>query len=238
MLRQITVGAALIGAATSFLVIQRALSSPADHPEARDRCAEVPVLVAAMSANDRRLACSAAKHALDLLGGCGILPRRALRIQIISDLRHPIGLSTLGFFDAKHERALITAYENVSPLVTGTPYALLPQPDLYRSLIVHEVVHAVMHQNLERKTPSHAAHEYPAYVLQIASLPASVRDRFLQTVDNSPDGTDFLFSDSILFMDPFVFAARAYRHFSTSPRGCGHLVAVLQGEAVFILGHQ
>jgi hypothetical protein len=155
----------------------------------------------------------------------------------MKELRHPTGLPALGFFDAKHEKVLIIHYDNVSSLVKGTPYAVLPQPELYRSLIVHEVVHAVMHQNLRRKASNHAAYEYPAYALQIASFAATVRDKFLQTVGRSTPHTDFLFSDSVLLLDPFVFAARAYQHFSASAKGCDHLVALLEGEATFILRH-
>jgi hypothetical protein len=237
MLKQVTLCAALFAGATiCSLLAQRALSWPAG-TGAEHRCAEVAVDVAAPSPRERALACSAAEHGLSLLKSCGISLRRPLHIEIKKELRHPTGLPALGFFDAKNERAVIAQYDNVSSLVQGTPYALLPQPELYRSLIIHEVVHAVMHQNLRRKPLSHAAYEYPAYVLQIASLPATARDRFLQTVGRSTPHTDFLFSDSVLFMDPFVFAARAYHHFSTSAKGCAHLVALLEGEAPFILRH-
>lgn len=237
MLKQVTVCAALFaGAIICSLLAQRALSRPAD-TGAQERCAEVPVDVAAPSPRDRVLACSAAKHGLSLLSSCGISLRRLLQIEIMKELRHPTGLPVLGFFDAKHERALIAQYEDVSSLVQGTPYVVLPQPELYRSLIIHEVVHAVMHQNLRRKALSLAAYEYPAYVLQIASFPATVRDRFLQTVGRSSHHTDFLFNDSVLLMDPFVFAARAYQHFRSAAKGCDHLVALLEGEAAFILRH-
>jgi hypothetical protein len=237
MLKQVAVCAGLFVSATiCSLLIQRVLTRSAD-AGGQHRCAEVAVDVAAPSPRDRALACSAAEHGLSLLKSCGISLRRPLHIEIMKELKHPTGLPALGFFDAKHERALIAQYENVSSLVQGTPYAVLPQPDLYRSLIIHEVVHAVMHQNLRRKALSRAAYEYPAYVLQIASFPPTVRDRFLQTVDRSTPHTDFLFSDSVLFMDPFVFAARAYQHFGTSAKGCDHLVALLEGEAAFILRH-
>lgn len=153
MLKQVTLCAALFAGATiCSLLAQRALSWPAD-TGAQHRCAEVPVDVAAPSPRERALACSAAKHGLSLLKSCGISLRRPLHIEITKELRHPTGLPALGFFDAKHERALIAhkheraliaQYENVSSLVQGTPYAVLPRPELYRSLIIHEVVQAVI----------------------------------------------------------------------------------------------
>ena len=91
-----------------------------------------------------------------------------------------------------------------------------------------------MHQNLIRRPTSHAAYEYPAYVLQIESLPPGVRDKFLQTINNRFGRSKFVFNDTILLFDPFFFAARAYEHFRDSANGCDHLLALLEGEVPFI----
>jgi hypothetical protein len=129
---------------------------------------------------------------------------------------------------------LVTREANIPALVNDTPYAKLPQRDFYRSLIVHEVIHGVMHQNLRRPATSHAAYEYPAYALQIESLPPAVREQFLQSFEYDAIRADALFNDTILMFDPFFFAARAYRHF-TAGDGCAHLNALLDGEVPFIL---
>jgi Family of unknown function (DUF6639) len=152
----------------------------------------------------------------------------------MNEVRHPLGGAIFGLFDTKQERVLVTQEENIPSLVRGTPYAEFPQRDFYKSLIVQEVVHGVMHQNLKRPATSHAAYEYPAYALQIASLPAGVRDKFLQSIDERMGKGAVVFSDNILFFDPFFFAARAYEHFK-SPAGCAHLHALLEGEVPFIL---
>src|SRR5262245_8638079 len=137
-----------------------------------ERCPGAAVDVTAASSDQRHLTCSAATHALELLGRCGISLRRPLRVQIMSEVRHPLSKDPIfGFFDTKHERVLVTEEANVAALVKGTPYAELPERAFYRSLIVHEVVHGIMHQNQTRQPTSHAALEYPAYALQIASLP-------------------------------------------------------------------
>jgi len=92
-----------------------------------------------------------------------------------------------------------------------------------------------MHQNLKRPAMSHAAYEYPAYALQIESLPSNVRDKFLETINNRAGRGDLLFNDYILFFDPFFFAARAYEHFKASANGCAYLLGLLEGEVAFIL---
>jgi hypothetical protein len=92
-----------------------------------------------------------------------------------------------------------------------------------------------MHQNLKRPVTSHAAYEYPAYALQIESLAPNVREKFLQSFDQTAiTGAAIIFNDSILFFDPYFFAARAYHHFKAAANGCAHLTALLEGEVAFI----
>jgi hypothetical protein len=199
-----------------------------------ERCPGVPVEVTAGSSEECRLACAAASDALQLLGRCGISLRRPLNVHIMNEVRHPFGGAIFGLFDTKHERVLVTREENIPSLVKDTPYAELPQHDFYKSLVVHEVVHGIMHQNLKRQPTSHAAYEYPAYALQIASLPSDVRNKFLQSVPNRARPGELVFNDTILFFDPFFFAAHAYEHFKASANRCAHLRALLEGEVAFI----
>jgi hypothetical protein len=204
--------------------------------QAQERCAESHVEVTASSSDEHRLVCSAANDALELLGRCKISLHRPLQVQIVSEVRHPFSGPIFGLFDKKKERVLATQFANIPALVRGTPYEGLPQVEFYRSLIVHEVVHGVMHQNLKRTATSHAAYEYPAYALQIESLPSSVRDQFLATI-NDIAGRDevLLFSDALLFFDPFFFAARAHQHFRGSANGCAHFLALLDGDVAFVV---
>src|SRR5262249_26065950 len=140
-----------------------------------------------------------------------------------------------GLFDTKEERILVTQEANIPSLVKDTPYTKLPQHDFYKSLIVHEVVHGVMHQNLKRPVTSHAASEYPAYALQIESLSPHARDMFLQSFDQTAIRSNSSFSDAVLFFDPYFFAARAYQHLKTSPDACRNLQLLLEGEPSFIV---
>jgi len=198
-------------------------------------CPEAPVHVTAASAEERGLACSAAGDAVRLLGRCGISVRRPLRVEIMSEVRHPFSGAIFGLFDIKQDKALVTQEANTPSLVKDTPYAQLPQRDFYRSLIVHEVIHGIMHQNLKRPASSHAAYEYPAYALQIESLPPNVREQFLQSFEQDAIRADTIFNDTVLFFDPFYFAAQAYRHLKAADDGCVHLNALLAGEVPFIL---
>jgi hypothetical protein len=216
---------------TSMVAI---LCAVATAVSAQEQCTDAPVQVTAASLDERRVACSAASEALRLLGRCNIAPKRPLQVRILPEVRHPYSGPIFGLFDTKQERVLVTQFANITALVKGTPYEGLPPEDFYRSLIVHEIIHGAMHQNLKRPATSHAAYEYPAYALQIESLSPNVRAQFLQSFEQDAIRADAIFNDSILMFDPLYFAAQAYRHFKAG-NGCAHLNALLEGEVPFIL---
>ncbi len=211
--------------------------SPADGAGVGDsnRCTETPIEITAPSSEDRDFICRAAADALRLVGRCGIAPRWTLHLETMPEVRHPLGRVVLGLLDTKRQRILVTQAASLAPLLEETPYAALPARAFYRSLIVHEVVHAVMDQNLKRPASTHAAYEYPAYALQIESLDPEDRDLFLASFDQAAQVSDALFNDVVLFFDPYLFAARAYRHFKASADGCARLNGLLQGDVPFIV---
>jgi hypothetical protein len=198
------------------------------------QCANGTIEIDAESASEHDLACFAATDALALLARCHISPIRPVKVHIASEVRRPFGGPIFGLFDKKQERVLVTRRDNLPALVRDTPYAALPQADFYRSVIVHEVIHGVLHQSLKRLPATHAGYEYPAYALQIESLPTPVREMFLRSFEQAPMKSEFIFTDAILFFDPFFFAARAYEHFNRSPDRCADLRALLDGAADFI----
>ncbi len=201
---------------------------------AQKRCAGGAVDVTADTAEERQFACQAAVHAIELLSRCEIALRQPIKLAIRPEVRHPLNGPIFGSFDTRGEVALITDSGHISALLKGTPYAELPRQEFYRSLIVHEVVHGIMHQNMLRPASTHAAYEYPAYALQIASMPEAVRKLILQRYKPADLSSEILFNDVILFFDPYFFAARAYTHFAAAADGCELLRGLLRGEAQFI----
>jgi hypothetical protein len=91
-----------------------------------------------------------------------------------------------------------------------------------------------MHQNMTRAPTSGASYEYPAYAIQLESLPDEEREKLLQATRRRSGSNKFVFNDLILAFDPFFFAARAYQHFKTSSNGCARLLKLMDGEVSFI----
>jgi hypothetical protein len=52
----------------------------------------------------------------------------------------------------------------------------------------------------------------------------------LETIDQAALNSNALFNDSVLFFDPYFFAAHAYHHYKSAPHACAHLTSLLDGE--------
>lgn len=192
--------------------------------------ADIEIRVSAASVPERTLVCSGTRQALDLLALCGIRSRETIDVRIRPEVHHPLAGQIFGYFDLRERHIVIASLDGLPALMDGTPYAGLPPADFYKSLVVHEVVHSVMHQNLGAGVHTQASYEYPAYALQIASLPGAAREQFMKAFDSERLERPIPLNDTILSFAPYLFAARAYNHFITSADGCLLLREALKGE--------
>ena len=203
---------------------------------AGERCPSTghSVVVSSAPPDDHALICAGARQALQRLEQCAIAPKQSITINVLSEVRHPLAGLIFGYYDLEKRHIALSRLESIPELMKDTPYEGVPYREFYQSLAVHEVVHSVMHQNLKRPARSQTAYEYPAYALQIASLPPDARARFLKSFDGGRIKTAEPFSDTILSFAPYFFAARAHDHFVTSPDGCARLRAVMTGDGDFV----
>ncbi len=198
-------------------------------------CTSVPVRISYASREEVQMACAAAEGAAQQLGRCGLRIGKLPHIRIEPAVRHPLtGGSVFGIFEDEAERIRVMRFSNMPAVVARTPFAELPLPDVYRSLIVHEITHGILHQNSAGRAVHPIASEYLAYAMQIASLPTDVRQGFLSSLPPAKSMNDIVFSDIMLAFNPHLFAARAYQHFIAQEDQCQTVHSLLQGSAAFI----
>lgn len=228
-------------AATAAFGVVSALfytSAAAQVPSARHAINDCPaglVRVAATSADEQDVICRGAGEALARLGRCGILQRRPIEIEASDVVRNPFGMPIFGRFDLSSEVVFVAKFDKLDSLIGDLPYRRLSKTEFYRSLVVHEVVHAVMHQNYYRRPTSRAAYEYPAYAIQIESIVGAQGDDILLAGGAAGPESRVIFNDIVLGFDPFFFATLAYGHFSSSVDSCATLQRLLAGEVEFIV---
>jgi len=194
-------------------------------------CPGTDMVVTAVEKVDAELACAGARDAADFLGGLGLRVPQALRVELVDDLPQLYGAEQLGSFDASTGRIQVLSYARCDQI--GHDALLFEQPlgpALYRSLVAHEVAHAVSAVNYSGAGSHVVAQEYIAYATQFTAMSAELRSRILDAsaisafADETEMGlTRYLFS-------PQAFGIAAYRHFTGHRGGRDFVWRLLRGE--------
>ena len=103
---------------------------------------------------------------------------------------------------------------------------------LYRSLVAHEVAHAVAACNFTIPQPSIQAQEYIVYVTMFAAMEPELRACVLWQFPGEGDEGDWQMSTALYLLDPLRFGVQAYRHLSIPANGRDYLHAILAGHAL------
>ena len=110
----------------------------------------------------------------------------------------------------------------------SSPFGLPTTRAVHRSAIVHEAVHAIFAQHYGRSQPDVVAHEYLAYVGQLASLPPALRARALRGVAPGDGDMRRRLNLFVLGMNPDRFAAFAWYHWSAPGHGADFVHVLLE----------
>ncbi|CFX37522.1 conserved exported protein of unknown function [Candidatus Filomicrobium marinum] len=197
-------------------------------------CPGIPIEVSGSSDVEGRAVCASAKRANAFFEYCGLPQKRKLRVEILSEVIQPFGLPVIALFDAKRWRIQISTFEAMRTiLLPGSAYRRLPLRDVYDSLVVHEVAHAVFREHIGHRNLPIAAHEYVAYAVQINSMPTKTRDLFLSTFQRPTSLDVEMFNDIYLAMAPLRFGANAHRHLFRHGQSCEMLSKIVAGRVVF-----
>ena len=86
---------------------------------------------------------------------------------------------------------------------------------MYESVIVHEVSHAIVEQNLAYRPSSRVVHEYIAYAAQLSTMTPDLRRDILRRYQR-PGYADVDEMSWVYYeLDPSGFGVKVYRHFLT-----------------------
>jgi hypothetical protein len=179
--------------------------------------------------------CTAAITARDHLAQCGLPQLQPVTLEIRDGIDGPAD-HCAGVYTCGSGRIVLIPPDGVaSVMLPQSIFAPLPAADYYDSLVVHELVHALMDQAECPEARCDADREYVAYALQIASLSPANRaliERFREI--EGPVEAERL-NDFLLFMKPDVFAAHAWAHFDEPGNGCAFVADLVAGRATLAL---
>lgn len=181
--------------------------------------------------------CERATWALDEMKRCGFSINERLRVEVVENLEHPCGIPVAGKFDPYEFRVQMASPNQCRRLLANEDALAKVNFDaFYGSVVVHEVVHAVLWKQLGDagiEKISSIATEYIAYAFQIAALPEPDRDRILEEFLRGPPSDLSPFNSVALLINPIRFATNAYRHLMSVEDPCRFLRGILAGEVEF-----
>ncbi len=209
-------------------LVQAALAAVS--PIAHD-CGAVQATVTAASRGEAREACTAVAQAVDFFARQGLPVGARIDLHLVESLPPAEATSTRGgVYLHSQRRAYVLRRARWE--ATGAPFGLPMTTALYRSIIVHEVAHAIVASHFTIDRPDVTAHEYLAYAAQIDSLPSALRERILKESAPSTREASAQFNLFVLGMNPDRFATLAWRHWHQPENGSAFVQQVLAGQAL------
>ena len=200
-------------------------------------CASGLVEVEADDAGTVGLVCKAVDEVLTFLGNCGMQLQRPFAVEIIEELPQDKTPHYLGYYDHEAKRVVVLDFDLCSASDrSGGSFQLPMSLGLYRSLLIHEITHAVIAQHWSGLGRRRVGHEYAAYAIQLATMGERLRSRILARFPHDVPVDDVELSELYLDLSPSDFAVKAYLHFGMPVNGCGYLRRLLRGEQTLPTG--
>ena len=174
-------------------------------------CPHTNVTVISADDHDVGIACEAAREAVGFFAANSLDTSAPVKVRLVRELPDVAGSSSYGCYD--HRSRTVCMLHFPECLERGPWANLAIDRTLYRSLLTHEVAHALADMNFTVQRPSALAHEYLAYVTMFATMPAGERERVLEQFPGTGFDSVNQMSVTYYLMNPLRFGAEAYRHF-------------------------
>ena len=206
---------------------------------AERRCIGTNTTVNADSAHDAHLACAGAADAVGFLAQQGFTVDTVMQIDIrdivFLHAQEKPSFRVLGQFDADLNLILVTSTAGQRQMAAEKPIFGVPYDEaLFRSVVAHEVAHAIAEDNFQMTEPSRLAHEYIAYIVQIATMPARLRYQVFDHHQVPAFDSEVEINPMVYGLNPDVFAVKSYLHFRRPGVGVTFLQTLLNRDLMLI----
>jgi hypothetical protein len=197
------------------------------------QCPDPLFSVEARDADFAQGLCSLASEIRDILETCGLAQRRALSIEVVDELSHPLG-SCLAYFDCDYDLIRLS-----DPSTYGTflepedPYSQLPGDVQVRALLTHELSHALATHSAGERRLDIVDQEYIAAAMELDLMEPEFRSIILEATPIARAPSEGLIDIWIYGFAPRKFAVNAWRHFRAQENGCELIRQIVAGEKSF-----
>jgi hypothetical protein len=219
----------VLAAATPFA----AQAQTPGKPPAKARtlvCPDMRVTVRSVTPADASLACDGARDAIAFLASQGFGTDVPVLIDIAPAMPAAAARTAVGCYLESERRVVVLPFAAFRRNRTwmGVP----SDARAYRSVVTHEVAHAIAACNYKGTAVPITGKEYIAYVTMLATMETDRRDRVLAAFPDPAFEGDWQMNTMVYLFDPQRFGVRAYRHYMQPGHGREFLQAILQGTAM------
>ena len=174
--------------------------------------------------------CAEAVAAVERLAACHIPQRFAITLQVVDRIIHA-DETCLGLFIPGEKVLQITSPDQFSEGIgPDNILSQIPTLELFDSLIVHELTHALVDQQPYDGTQCLENQEYIAYAMQMEALSSASRKILIDAAGGEIEVTGERLNAFIALAAPTKFAAWSWMHFSAPQNGCEFVRKLISGE--------
>jgi len=182
-----------------------------------------------------RRVCTLASEAAAQLAQCHLPQLDRIKLQVVDHFAHIEGYC-LGRYEVADAALKVSSPDSYPDLIEPDHvFYNIPVQQLFKSVIVHELSHAILQQQSSDIPHCIANHEYIAYAMQMQSLSPESRQIIVDNAGNTTDVTLEHLNSFIAQAAPMKFAAWSWLHFSGPEGGCDFIEKLVSGEATLKL---
>jgi len=208
-------------------------SAPVLAPAEPFACEDSTLSIVAEARETAELACRLAGEVKTVIGACGLVQTRPIRIDVVTEPDHGAG-ACLGSFDCDAGVIRVVGPGHLAEAVgSDGPYSLLPAEVLFKALIAHELAHALLEQSSEGVELAFVDHEYVAAVMELETMAPEWREVHIAAAPVGLPPKVGLISAMIYGFEPRKFAVNAWQFFRAEPDGCARIRQIAAGSFSF-----
>lgn len=206
--------------------------APSGVPAAESVCADAAVIVVHPAAAAPEPVCEGVRRAREFMRAHDFGVDHAFRVVVRDDFPPGGAAGELGAFDkARSEIRMVSLRAATAMSAQDPPFGVAMDERLYVSFVAHEAAHAILALDRPAASLPRVAHEYLAYVVQLATMDSLVRGRILDA--NPVDGfaRDAEIDETYYLLAPNTFGVKAYLHFLRPGNGADFLGRLFRAAA-------
>ena len=193
-------------------------------------CANSSISIKADEPVDHHDICISAEDALSFFGRLELELTHPLVIELAPTLPDWMNETAVGCYHEEDRTVFVLTFPEFEKKEVW--FGVRINRNMYRSLVTHEVAHAVARCNFRISDPTIHAEEYVAYVAMFAMMNSVLREHVLARNPGADFDSESEINELTYSFDPMRFGVAAYRHYLRKEHGDALVLKILSGNAL------